>query len=232
MGVSPGRLTRGLVSRNKPHPRPWSVPSCGGAQVRPKRGACLFTLSLTPVELIPAGGQRRAGCEYRWGGQGVNRRPFVFTLSNTPVELIPAGGACRQGYPSAAKARSIFLASSRAGSSSSFWRWCFTHLRKPRFDSSTQTKRAAIGVGRAVPGLTRGAPTLLSGPLPPHLAFTRYCFASKLYCESQSSLYCPPHLQSLPYCDTIARPLRNIRPSTDPPFACHTPYNIGDGNIV
>jgi len=26
----------------------------------------------------------------------------------------------------------------------------------------------------------------------------------------------PPHLQSLPYCNTIARPLRNIRPPTNP----------------
>jgi len=42
----------------------------------------------------------------------------------------------------------------------------------------------------------------------------------------------PPHLQSLPYCNTIARPFRNIRPPTDPPFVCHTPYNIGDGNIM
>jgi len=41
-----------------------------------------------------------------------------------------------------------------------------------------------------------------------------------------------PHLQRPPYCNTIARPLRNIRPATDPPFVCHTPYYIGDGNIV
>ena len=31
-------------------------------------------------------------------------------------------------------------------------------------------------------------------------------------------LVLPPHLQSLPYCNTIAGPLRNIRPPTDPPF--------------
>jgi len=43
---------------------------------------------------------------------------------------------------------------------------------------------------------------------------------------------CPPHLQNLPYCNTIARPLRNVRPPTDPPFVCQAPYNIGDGNIV
>ena len=41
-----------------------------------------------------------------------------------------------------------------------------------------------------------------------------------------------PHMQSLPYCSTTARPLRNIRPPTDLSFLCHTPYNIGDGNIV
>jgi len=40
------------------------------------------------------------------------------------------------------------------------------------------------------------------------------------------------HLQRLSYCNIIARPLRNIRPATDLPFVCHTPYNIGDGNIV
>ena len=42
----------------------------------------------------------------------------------------------------------------------------------------------------------------------------------------------PPHLQSLHYCNTIARLMRNIRPPPDPPYVCHTPYNIGGGNIV
>jgi len=41
-----------------------------------------------------------------------------------------------------------------------------------------------------------------------------------------------PHLQRLPYCNTIGRPLRNIRPATDPPCLCHAPYNIGHGNLV
>jgi len=53
---------------------------------------------------------------------------------------------------------------------------------------------------------------------PPSLAFTRYCFTSKLYCGSQSSFYCPLHMQSLPYCITVAQPLRNIHPPTDPPL--------------
>ena len=42
----------------------------------------------------------------------------------------------------------------------------------------------------------------------------------------------PPHLQSLPYCNTTRRPLRNIRPPTDCSLLCHTPCTIGDGNIV
>jgi len=66
----------------------------------------------------------------------------------------------------------------------------------------------------------------------PTLAFTRYCFTSNLDCGNQSSFDCSSHLQSLPYCNTISRPLRNIRPPTNPPFVCHTPYTIGDGNIV
>ena len=42
----------------------------------------------------------------------------------------------------------------------------------------------------------------------------------------------PPHLQSLPYCNTIARPLRNTHTPTNSLLVCHTPYNIDDGNIV
>jgi len=35
------------------------------------------------------------------------------------------------------------------------------------------------------------------------------------------------------YCNTIARPFRNMRPPpTAPPFVCHALYTIGDGNIV
>ena len=51
------------------------------------------------------------------------------------------------------------------------------------------------------------------------LTFTRYCFTSKLYYGSQSSLYCPlSFLQSLPYCNTSARPMRNIHPLHRPPL--------------
>jgi len=42
----------------------------------------------------------------------------------------------------------------------------------------------------------------------------------------------PLHLQSLPYCNTVARPLRNTRPPHRPLLFCRTPYNIGDGNVV
>jgi len=50
--------------------------------------------------------------------------------------------------------------------------------------------------------------------------------------ESIILLLPPPNLQRLPYCTTIVRPLRNMRPGTDLPFVWHTPYNIDDGNIV
>jgi len=55
------------------------------------------------------------------------------------------------------------------------------------------------------------------------LAFTRYCFASKLYCERPSSFYChpPPAKPTLLqyYCTTIARytPL----PTSPPVYAIH-----------
>ena len=41
----------------------------------------------------------------------------------------------------------------------------------------------------------------------------------------------PLLLHNLRYCNTIARPLRNIRPAIDLLFVCHTSYNIGDGNL-
>ena len=63
-------------------------------------------------------------------------------------------------------------------------------------------------------------------PLNGALAFTRYCFTSKLHCGSPSSVYSPPsHLQHLPYCNTGARPLRNVHPPTDPPCVC-MPHTI------
>jgi len=50
------------------------------------------------------------------------------------------------------------------------------------------------------------------------LSFHKILFYFKaLLCES-IILLCPPHLQSPPYCNTHARPLRNIRLFTDPPF--------------
>ena len=41
-----------------------------------------------------------------------------------------------------------------------------------------------------------------------------------------------PHLHCAHDCNTFFILLRNTRPPTDPPFVCHTPYNIGNGNIV
>jgi len=42
----------------------------------------------------------------------------------------------------------------------------------------------------------------------------------------------PPHLHCPPYCNTLARLLRNVRTPPRPSFVCHTPYHIGNGNIV
>ena len=67
--------------------------------------------------------------------------------------------------------------------------------------------------------------------IPPNLYKLLFRFKA-LYCVSPSSCYAPSFLQRLTYCNTIARLLRNIRLSTDPPVVCHTPYNIGDDNIV
>jgi len=70
---------------------------------------------------------------------------------------------------------------------------------------------------------------------PPHLSFEPLQdIVSLLSFIVGGNLPCiaPTRLQSLPYCITIARPLRNIRPPTAPPLLCHTPYDIGDGNSV
>ena len=75
--------------------------------------------------------------------------------------------------------------------------------------------------------------TQFSNSEDPHRGLYKILFHFKaLWWESIVLLLPPLHLQSLPYCSTIARPLRNIRPPTDPLFVCHTPYNIGPGNIV
>ena len=64
------------------------------------------------------------------------------------------------------------------------------------------------------------------------LGLTTYCFTSGLLCTNQSSFYCFSYLHCPHYCNTVARLLRNIRHPPDPPFVCHTPYNIDNGNIV
>ena len=73
-------------------------------------------------------------------------------------------------------------------------------------------------------------PAGLHGRRAGRLAFTRYCFTSRLYCGSQSSFHCPP-----PTCKAHSIEIRLhdhcaiYAPPTDPSFVCHTPYNIGDG---
>jgi len=59
-----------------------------------------------------------------------------------------------------------------------------------------------------------------------------YWSTPKLSCTSQSSFYRSLHLHCSHYCNTIARLMLNIRPPPNPLCVCHTPYNIGSGNIV
>jgi len=84
-----------------------------------------------------------------------------------------------------------------------------------RYSHSNDKKYKQFGLTRS-----RGIPVWH------RLAFTRCCFTSKIIVGVNYPSTAPSHLQSLPYCNTIARPLRNIRPATDPPLSCHTPYNI------
>jgi len=82
-------------------------------------------------------------------------------------------------------------------------------------------------------------PTLLLyyrvNPGPPRrFAFIRYdCFTSSRLCTNQSSFHSsgPPALPTLlqSYCTVIGQ---YTRPPPDPSFVCHTPYNIGNSNIV
>ena len=58
---------------------------------------------------------------------------------------------------------------------------------------------------------------------------TRYYFTSSRLCTNQSSFHpsIPPALPTV-----LSRLLGNITRSFDLPCVCHTPYNIGNGNVV
>ena len=73
-----------------------------------------------------------------------------------------------------------------------------------------------------------------TSPPPPTLSPYKILFHFKaLLWRANHPFIAPPHLQSLPYCNTIARPFRNMRAPPPPPLLySHTPYNIDDGNIV
>jgi len=56
--------------------------------------------------------------------------------------------------------------------------------------------------------------------------FGGFCARINHPCVAPSHLHCPH------YCNTIACLFRSIRRPPNPPFVCHTPYSIGNGNIV
>ena len=98
-----------------------------------------------------------------------------------------------------------------------------TGLRRLTSLASRAEQSTANGVVASVAGTTRCG----------YLAFTRYSITSRLLCTNQPSFHSPclPALPTLVhyYCTPIAQ---YTPPPTDPPFVCHTPYNIGDANIV
>jgi len=66
------------------------------------------------------------------------------------------------------------------------------------------------------------APNQSKPPQRTGLAFTRYCFNSKLYCASHSSVYCPLPLAKPTLYQYYCTPLRNIHsPSTPAWYAIH-----------
>jgi len=65
-----------------------------------------------------------------------------------------------------------------------------------------------------------------------YLAFTRYCFTAQLYCGSLSSCNPPPPCNAYPIAILLHYFCAIYTPQPTPPCACHTPYTIGDGNIV
>jgi len=82
--------------------------------------------------------------------------------------------------------------------------------------------------GAPTTGPTSGRLSGACGSVPRRLAFTRYCFTSKLYCVSQSSFHCPqppanPTL--LQYCcTTIAQYTPHHRPP--PLYATHHTISV------
>jgi len=66
----------------------------------------------------------------------------------------------------------------------------------------------------------------VSWPLQEIVILRGFCVRINHPCTAPSHLHCPH------YCNAIARLLCNIRRPPDPPFVCHTPYNIDNGNNV
>jgi len=99
-------------------------------------------------------------------------------------------------------------------------------------DARLALRGVGAAVGAPLPLFAVRSPRRWVGAAPKHQLVHLLKFTSSVLWESIILLCPPPHLRNLPYCNSIARPLRNTRLPTDPPVVCHTLYNIGDGNIV
>jgi len=81
-------------------------------------------------------------------------------------------------------------------------------------------------------GGTSGGPALFGCAL--RLGFYKLMFYVEAFVH-ESIVLCqppPPYLHCPHYCNTITRLLRNIRRPPDLPCVCHTPYTMGNSNIV
>jgi len=64
------------------------------------------------------------------------------------------------------------------------------------------------------------------------LAFIRYCLHLVVCARVNRPFFFSARLHCPHCCNTIARILGNLRPPFDLPLVCHTPYQIGNNNMV
>jgi len=68
--------------------------------------------------------------------------------------------------------------------------------------------------------------------LPAHFGLHKIFFYFKAYAHESITPHPTPPMQCPHYCNTTARPLRTERLLPVPPFVCHTPINIGNGDTM
>ena len=93
----------------------------------------------------------------------------------------------------------------------------YIYLGRASCPSPTRIRRST--------GHNWGSPRVL-WPLQDIRLLQRFC------ARSNHPILAPPHLHCPHECNTIAQLLRNIRPPSNPPCVCRTPYKIANSNIM